>query len=889
MAQNPSLEVELRLDISRIQSGLDRIERQTSDLGNSGGRAFSGLSTAAVMFGNIAATAITGAVSKMMELSRNITKAGIEYNALQETSKIAWTTILGSGEAADKMMKTITELAKKTQFDVSSVDQMAKYFTNAEFEGKALTDQLTKIADVAGAFSISADQAKEMARQMSQVHNAGVAYTEDLNILEDKGVPIMKTIAKNLGITTAEAKKMAGEGKITSEIYSTAFDTIAKSVEGSADAQSQTFSGMIATMQDNLDILFGALSKPMFDKLKSSLEQFMPFLEKLTETIQKGGISEGLKMIIPEGIVDKFMQVKGAVDFVKDGIKALVEMVAGSGNIKWFVDTFGLEKAVQIKLAIFDIIEIMKELGSKFVEIGQNIASSVMPVIQSIIDMFMANIPSIMNFFNSIVDGVLNLWGKIQPTILLIKDLILQSITVIMNLWQTHGPAIMNTLTGILNGTLDTVYKIWDAIQPSLEKILKLATDTIGKVKSFWDENGQGILKIVQFVFTTIKTVIDAVMPAIQWIIENVLGVLITIFKTSFDVIMGVISFFVKLFTGDFEGAATKISDTVSILWDGVKKVFSDTLGKLGKWIGEFVMNLIEKFEEMKSKAWDKFKEMVSKVLSSIGEFIVEGLKKLGQFVIDLIVKFEQMKTDGINKIKEMASNILSSIAEFVVNGISKVGEFVVGLWNKWVEIRENAKEKIAEMVLNILTKLTDLASDGLTKMKEVATKLLEGLKNLPSDMLNMGKDLIKGLINGVGEKAGDLIKKVKGAVDDAITAAKNLLGIKSPSRVFMEIGHFTVQGMEKGIENEEKNLQARVEKMAANIQTPFLNPIDMNTNFSDEMLKQEAKASLTMRNEKQPIIVKVIGNDLKESGLVKKIETEIAGNLNNIIGGRVL
>jgi tape measure domain-containing protein len=35
---------------------------------------------------------------------------------------------------------------------------------------------------------------------MSQVVQAGVAYTEDLNILQDRGVPIYKAIADQLGV-----------------------------------------------------------------------------------------------------------------------------------------------------------------------------------------------------------------------------------------------------------------------------------------------------------------------------------------------------------------------------------------------------------------------------------------------------------------------------------------------------------------------------------------------------------------------------------------------------------------------------------------------------------------------------------------------------------------
>ena len=101
-------------------------------------------------------------------------------------------------------MQDIANFAAKTQFNTENVDTMAKYFHNAGIEGKGLFDQLGRIADVAGAFNITADNAQELARQMSQVDQAGVAYTGDLDILQNQGVPIFKALAKEMG-TNVEA------------------------------------------------------------------------------------------------------------------------------------------------------------------------------------------------------------------------------------------------------------------------------------------------------------------------------------------------------------------------------------------------------------------------------------------------------------------------------------------------------------------------------------------------------------------------------------------------------------------------------------------------------------------------------------------------------------
>jgi tape measure domain-containing protein len=263
-----------------------------------------------------------------------VAKVGIQYNAMAEQSEVAWTTLLGSSEKAQKQMKDIAEFAKATPFETEHVDAMAKYLHNAGLEGKGMFDELMKVSDVASAFAIPAHEAKEMTRQMAQVRNAGVAYTEDLNILEDKGVPIMKTIAKQLGITTAEAKKMASDGKISSEIYLNAFNEISSGVKGASEAQSQTFNGMISSLSDGAKMLAGLLTDKLFGKAKGFLERINTVVSDMVTVLQDGGgLKEVLSTFLPEDqaqkVVDFFNDVKAGLQWIKDNWQTIVSALTG--------------------------------------------------------------------------------------------------------------------------------------------------------------------------------------------------------------------------------------------------------------------------------------------------------------------------------------------------------------------------------------------------------------------------------------------------------------------------------------------------------------------------------------------------------------------------------
>lgn len=63
---------------------------------------------------------------------------------------------------------------------------------------------------------------------------------------------------------------------------------------------------------------------------------------------------------------------------------------------------------------------------------------------------------------------------------------------------------------------------------------------------------------------------------------------------------------------------------------------------------------------------------------------------------------------------------------------------------------------------------------------------------------------------------ARSAVDAVRGVVDDAIEGAKRLLGIRSPSRVFMQIGQDTGEGLELGLLQMGERVRKASEKIVA-------------------------------------------------------------------------
>ena len=94
-------------------------------------------------------------------------------------------------------------------------------------------------------------------------------------------------------------------------------------------------------------------------------------------------------------------------------------------------------------------------------------------------------------------------------------------------------------------------------------------------------------------------------------------------------------------------------------------------------------------------------------------------------------------------------------------------------------------------------------------------------LSGMVGDWMTLGGQLIDGLINGITGKLGQLRDTVVGAASAATGWFKEKLGIKSPSRVFMELGGFISEGAALGIERGQAGVRAAALAMAAAAAAP--------------------------------------------------------------------
>lgn len=132
---------------------------------------------------------------------------------------------------------------------------------------------------------------------------------------------------------------------------------------------------------------------------------------------------------------------------------------------------------------------------------------------------------------------------------------------------------------------------------------------------------------------------------------------------------------------------------------------------------------------------------------------------------------------------------------------------------------------------------VTDLLNGGQDQIDEV-NRLNEELDNLGSSMgktastalYQAAVDSAAGIVKGLENQQAAIEKQMDKIADSMVRAIKKRLGIKSPSRVFAEVGAYSAQGLTRGLEqnaNQVADASASIGNKAADALRKSLSNVD--------------------------------------------------------------
>ncbi|MFT4415326.1 phage tail protein [Fredinandcohnia humi] len=288
-------------------------------------------------------------------------------------------------------------------------------------------------------------------------------------------------------------------------------------------------------------------------------------------------------------------------------------------------------------------------------------------------------------------------------------------------------------------------------------------------------------------------------------------------------------------------------------------------------------------------------------MFSGFGGLLVKLFPSLGTvfsaFKLNLIVGLKMVGKQALKQGARIALGFVTAMGPvgWVIATVVALVALIIANWDKievwtrvvwtailtWVKDTWNKAKSwtidiLAKMIAAVISKFTSIVNSVRDKMSELRGRIEENWQKAQDflegiDLGEIGKNIIKGLINGVTSMASSLIDSVKGVVNGAIEGAKKLLGIHSPSRVFMQIGEFTGQGLVNGL----KNMLNPVEKMSAKMaQVAVIEPVRAEMSYGanggfqipkSSTLSSSGRSDTITRNEYGDINITVSAKDFEE------------------------
>lgn len=145
-------------------------------------------------------------------------------------------------------------------------------------------------------------------------------------------------------------------------------------------------------------------------------------------------------------------------------------------------------------------------------------------------------------------------------------------------------------------------------------------------------------------------------------------------------------------------------------------------------------------------------------------------------------------------------------------------------------------------------------ADDFAKIQKEYEAQLKDATDELYAQMSQIGTNIAKGLTAGMNSESRNLSKTMKKICSNIIKTAKKELKIKSPSRVFKQIGIHNIEGAEKGHEAEDPRLYKQIEGVSETLAERFtkanlkLSLPDIQSRMQAALSRQVSKVSASVQ-----------------------------------------
>ena len=278
-------------EVQELVAQYNRLDKAIDQAEASHGKMQGGLqSTKAALAGmNGAALAVAGAVS-------GAGIAAIKFAGELEQTQLALEVLLGDANQATRIKDEWTTLAAETPFNSADIDSAGKKLLAFGIGADTVTDSLRRIGDISAATGSSIS---DIADIYGKAKVQGRLFAEDINQFQGRGIPVVQSLAKVLGVAETNVKDLVAEGKVGFPELEQAFKLMTSEggkFSGMMEKLSTSTMGQFSSLVDNAQLTlakFGQMLLPLANDAMSAISGILEKIQSMDAGTQRATLVTG--------------------------------------------------------------------------------------------------------------------------------------------------------------------------------------------------------------------------------------------------------------------------------------------------------------------------------------------------------------------------------------------------------------------------------------------------------------------------------------------------------------------------------------------------------------------------------------------------------------------
>lgn len=746
-------------------------------VGNAFLTAFQGIaskaSSAMGAVGNAVKGIATGAVTVgIAGIGTALTAGFSRLNAI-DTASAKLRGLGNDAKSVDAIMANATASVKGTSFGLGEAATVAASAVAAGIKpGEQLETMLKGVANVAAA---TGGTMEETGSVFNKVAATGKAYTDNINQLSDRGLPIWQALADKLGVTTDEVREMASKGKIDFQTFSDAAASAAGTV---ATEMGTTVPGAFANLKASigriganlLDGVFGKLGPliqaatkalgPMEDMAKGlgsvigdvlgpAIDRVTGWLTKLGEGA--GGITGKLSGM--SGVIAPVAAAFGALGLGGVGplltkIPILGEAFGGLANSLGLIGgpvgvavaalggliatTPRLKSAFGAQLsALFQNLKntlsgmgpafetFKKTLSLAFKDVGPSLIGSLESVINSVGAIFQ----QLIGVIPQIVEPLLTGFGQMAPAIGQTLTAIASAISEVMALLVPLVPQIITPLMQVFSSLMPVITNIVNVVLGAIQSLLPPITTLIAN-----------LLPAVSSIISAMAPVITVIGEAIGQVVTVIVNLVSTVLPPLLDVVNALIQPILNMITTLLPPLNAVIQALIPIIMQ-IVAALAEIIAPIGQIVAQIAGAVMPIIQQLGS------------IVQSVANLVAWAINSL------LLPAFSAMApavTSAVGTVKAVFSTI-SGIISGIVNVVSGIISGNWGqVWNGFKQIVSSAVKGLGSIVGGIRDTVLNALSGAGQWLVQSGKAIIDGLISGIKGAISGAKDAVSGALQSI-------------------------------------------------------------------------------------------------------------------------------------------